>query len=448
MIRKWFGTLVSTALISSLILSGCSTSRNQDNGANASGQPAAVKPGEKVTLRFSWWGSDTRHKATLAALDKYMQLNPNVKVEAEYGGFDGYEQKLKTQLAGGTAPDLIQVDQPWLYDLSQQSDVFVDINTMKDTFDLTNFDDKFLKDYSTVNGKLIGLPTGMNGMILYFNKDLFKKYNIPENTVWDWDNLLEYGKKVHDQSGGKDVLLNVDPGLVSELFKYYVVQKTGNQFVKDDFTLGFDKATAVDGMNYIKKYFDAGVIPPFEESQAYANKVEQNPKWFKGEVGMTLNFASNIPVMKKDITFKTDVAASIISKDSKNTAVVARPSQIFSINKNSKNTKEAAKLLNWLLNDKEAVTILGDARGTPASKSALKILQDAGNIDPNIAKGTEIALKTSGGPVNGITNNAELGKVRLDVAQKLAYKKVTPEQAADELITSLNAKLKELKSSK
>jgi oligogalacturonide transport system substrate-binding protein len=444
--RKWFGALSTTVLLSSLFLSGCGASGKEDS--STSSQPATGKPGEKVTLRFSWWGSDSRHKATLSALDKYMQLYPNVKVDAEYGGFDGYEQKLKTQLAGGTAPDLLQVDQPWLYDLSQQSEVFVDINTMKDTVDLTNFDEKFLKDYSTVNNKLIGLPTGMNGMVLYYNKDLFKKYVIPEDTAWDWDNLLEYGKKVHDQSGGKEVLLNIDPNLVTEIFRYYVMQKTGNPFINDDFTLGFDKATAIDGMNYIKKYLDAGVIPPFEESQAYANKVEQNPKWFKGEVGMTMNFASNIPVMKKDITFQTDVVASIISKDAKRTAVDARPSQIFAVNKNSKKTKEAAKLLNWLLNDKEAVIILGDVRGTPASKSALKVLQDAGKIDPNIAKATDIALKTSGGPVNGITSNAELGKVRLDVAQKLAYKKVTPEQAADELINSMNAKLKELKSSK
>ncbi|MFC5650387.1 ABC transporter substrate-binding protein [Paenibacillus solisilvae] len=439
---KWVGVWCSVALFSILALSGCGGTTNDNNSQGASG-----KPGDKVTLRFSWWGSDDRHKATLAALDKYMELNPNIKVEAEYGGFDGYEQKLKTQLAGGTAPDLIQVDQPWLFDISQQGDVFVDLNTLKDTVDLTQFDNKFLADYSTVNNKLLGLPTGIIGMVFYYNKDLFTKYGIPEDTKWDWDNLLVYGKKVHDQSNGKDVLMNIDPNLATELVRYYVMQKTGNQFVKDDYTLGFDKTVAVEAMNYIKKYLDAGVIQPFEESTAFSNKIEQNPKWFKGEIGFTMNFTSNIPVMKKDITFATDVTASVIAKDAKRTAVDTRPAQIFAINKNSKNVKESAKLMNWLLNDKDAATILGDVRGTPASNSSLKVLTDAGKIEPSIAKGTEIALKTSGGPLNGISSNAELGKIRLDNIQKLAYKKATPEQAADELIKNMNAKLKELKSS-
>jgi oligogalacturonide transport system substrate-binding protein len=450
--KKWIG-MTSILLSMSMLFTACntqqSTSKSPDsNVAPISNSIAESKSEEKITLRFSWWGSDTRHKATIAALDKYMQLHPNIKIEAEYGGFDGYEQKLKTQLAGGSAPDLIQVDQPWLYDFSRQSEVFADLNFLKDVIDLTAFDAKFLADYSTVEKKLQGLPTGLNGMVIYYNKDFFQRYGIPEDTEFNWDNMLEYGKKVHDQSNGKDVLWNVDPNLYGEAFKYYVRQKSGNQFILDDYTLGFNRAEALEAMEYLKKFLDAGVVSPFEESAAYDKKIEQNPKWFKGEFGFTINWASNIPVMKKDVPFKTGVTQTIISKSSKNTAVITRPSQIFSISKNSKYVKETAALLNWLLNDKEGVTLLSDVRGTPASKNALKVLQDAGLLDSEIVKATEIALKTSGGPENGVTNNAELIKIRTDVIQKLAYKKSTPEQAADEMIAGLEQKLKELKAAR
>lgn len=435
--KKWLGALFSIALCSTIAISGCSQKE--------SGQPDTKKSEDKqITLRFSWWGSDARHQATIDALNKYMELHPNVKVEAEYGGFNGYPEKLKTQIAGGTAPDLIQVDQPWLYDLSSQSDVFEDLNNLKDEVDLSNFDQKFLQDYATVNNKLLGVPTGLTGMILYYNKDFLDKYEIPEETVWDWDNLLEYGKKVHDQSNGKDVLLNVDSNLVSELFRFYVIQKTGNPYIKDDHSLGYDKEIALEAMQYVKKLLDNGVIPPFEESAAFEGKVEQNPKWFNGNIGFTLNYVSNIPVMNKDISFKTGVAPSIIAKEAKMTAVPARPSQIYSIFKNSKHVKEAAKLLNWLVNDKEAALILGDVRGTPASKSALQALTDAGKADPEITKGTDIALKTSGGPENGLVSNAELVKIRIDIIQKLAYKKLTPQEAANQIYDSETKQLKEL----
>lgn len=442
--KAWVGGAAAAVMLTSLSLAGCGSSEPNKEGAPGDTQSSQ----QQVTLRFSWWGSDVRHKATLAALTKYMELHPNVKIDAEYGGFDGYEQKLKTQLAGGTAPDLIQVDQPWLYDLSGQGDVFLDLNTVKDQLDLSAFDAKFLSDYTTVKKELQGLPTGLNGMVMTYNKDFFKKYGIPEDTVFDWDNVMEIGKKVKAASNGQDALINVDPTTVADIFKFYVRQKNGNSFINDDYTLGFGKAEAVEAMEHIRSYIDSGVILPFEESSAYDKKIEQFPKWQKGQLGITMNYASLIPVLKKDVPFKTGVLSLIIAKDAKNTAVVTRPSQVYAVNKKSKNVKETAALLNWLVNDKEAALILGDARGTPASSLALKALQEAGQLDPEIAVATDISLKTSGGPENGLTNNAELVKVRADVIQKLAYKKLTAEQAADEMISSLNAKLKELKSSK
>ena len=42
---------------------------------------------EQVTLRFSWWGGDSRHRATVDAIER-MELNPHVTIKAEYSGWD------------------------------------------------------------------------------------------------------------------------------------------------------------------------------------------------------------------------------------------------------------------------------------------------------------------------------------------------------------------------
>ena len=34
-----------------------------------------------------------------------MEKYPNIKVECEYGAWDGWAEKVATQLSGGTAPD-------------------------------------------------------------------------------------------------------------------------------------------------------------------------------------------------------------------------------------------------------------------------------------------------------------------------------------------------------
>ncbi len=48
--------------------------------------------GDPVTLRFSWWGGDERHEATLAVIEKFEEENPDIIIEPEYSSFDCYKE--------------------------------------------------------------------------------------------------------------------------------------------------------------------------------------------------------------------------------------------------------------------------------------------------------------------------------------------------------------------
>ena len=79
-----------------------------------------------------------------------------MQIEAEYQGFEGYQQKMMTQLAGGTAPDLVQIDNVWLMDLSSQQKVlFDDLNNYTDIIDLSYFDPQIIESYCSYDGKLL-----------------------------------------------------------------------------------------------------------------------------------------------------------------------------------------------------------------------------------------------------------------------------------------------------
>ena len=105
----------------------------------ANGSKEATSASKDIQLRMMWWGGDSRHKPTLAALEKYHELHPNVTVEGEPNGWDGYYQKLVTQVAGGTAADLVQIDQPWLAELCARGEVFVNLSD-NPNIDLSEFD--------------------------------------------------------------------------------------------------------------------------------------------------------------------------------------------------------------------------------------------------------------------------------------------------------------------
>ena len=133
-------------------------SSGETEAADAEGQ-------DDITLRFMWWGSDARHEATLAVIEQYEQLHPNVKIEAEYGGYDGYFEKLTTQVSGGTAADIVQFDASMTRDLMAMGEVFADLNDYSAQLDTSDFDQNFLKSFSYYDGRMVGLPTGVNAGI-------------------------------------------------------------------------------------------------------------------------------------------------------------------------------------------------------------------------------------------------------------------------------------------
>ncbi|TVY07998.1 ABC transporter substrate-binding protein [Paenibacillus cremeus] len=428
----------STIVAASVLLSAVACGPAQEKSAESK-DAAAPK---QVNLRFVWWGGDARHKATIEAIEKYQKLNPNVKIEPEYGGFDGYFQKLTTQLAGGTAPDILQIDSPWLYDFSKQGEFFVDLNKI-DAIDKSIFNKKFLDEQSSWKGKLQGLPTGVIAKELFiFNQDFFTKHNIDPNTQWTWDKLIEVGERVHKENNKDYLLHTVDH--IRPLLTTYMLQKTGESLVKDDFTISFDEKLATEAFAYLKTMLDKGVLRPFEESTV-GGAIDEHLKWQSGESGIMMDASSVIPKVEGNSKFKLGVAPLPILQGTKNTGIEIRPAQLLAINANSKNVAEAAKFLNWFFKDKDAILTLKDSRGIPSTDLAMKLLSEAKVVSPLVAKATDENTKIAGQPLSPVSFDGQLIKIFTDLVAQVAYKKLTPEQAGAQLVKQYKDKLQELK---
>jgi oligogalacturonide transport system substrate-binding protein len=407
----------------------------------------SVYAAPKTTLRFMWWGGESRHKATLDALQLYMKQNPNVKINGEYGGFDGYQQKLLTQLAGGTAADIIQIDQPWVVDLMSQGDLFVNLNSVKE-IKLAGFDPNFLKKQCTWKRKLIGLPTGLNGLTYVANADFLARHQISPNFKWDWDNLLEIGSKIHRENKN-DYLLVIGGDQIRMMIKMYIKQHTGaSQWINDNFTPGFDKKSLTAALVYYQKLLQGGVVPPMEELILFEAKMETNPKWSTGEIGISQDWVSTISRYYLNNKVKLNVMLTPLKKGSKNTGIVVRPSQLLVINKKSSNIKEAAKFVNWFFNNAEASLTLKTERGIPPTKVGLETLEKNKLLDPNIVKGLNLVVKNAGSPENALSNNKELLNIFTDYIQKVGFGKLDPKEAAEQMLKDIQAKLAELKAQK
>lgn len=398
---------------------------------------------EKVSLRFSWWGGDARHQATLEALQLYMDRNSHVTIEAEYGGYGDYYQKMVTQLAGESAPDIMQVDSIWIADLYKQGEMFVDLYTLEDKMDMSGFDKAFLKNYCEVDGKLQGLPKSIATATFIYNVEFFKKFNIDPETKLDWDVLLEIGSRVH-QEDPECYLIQPHFGMMRMLVMSYMKQKSGNNLANDDYTLGYDKELIAEAFGYFRTLLDKGVVVPFEDTGTIA-EADEHPIWQNGRSGIIFNFDSVIPKIAGNSTFELGVMLPPIMPGCEDTGITVKPGVLTSINKKTEYLDESVKFMDFYNNDKDALIVLGDTRGVPPTQAAMDVLVGADKLNPLLAKAVAAGVENAGSPVNDITNNAEIDKLTLDLFTEMAFNVKTPEQAAEELVNKLEAKLEELK---
>lgn len=445
--KKMLAAILSGIMM--LSFAACSSSTPSKSPSDTSASDSTPSERGQITLRFSWWGAEPRHKATLAACEKYHELNPNVTIEGEYSSFDTYYQKLVTQFAGGTAPDIIQIDQPWITDFAAQGQFFENFNDYKEFVKLDKYDANYLAGWCMNGDRLEALPFVLNGYTLMYNEKVVNMAGIDldSDSLWTWDKLIEEGVKFKAQYPDY-VFLHTDTNtLERNVFKPYLIQTYGGQYINSDYSIPFAKENLVKAYNFLLELQNKDLIQPLNETSAFEGKIDQNPVWANGKAAIVLRWATDL-IQLQNPNVEVKVARLPVMEGATDTAISTKPGQLATVYSQSKNKEEAMKFVNWMLTDEIGIKTLGDTRGIPASAEARKILSEAGILNEQMVKATEIASKFMGTPQNGLNDNNEITSISQDIISKVLFKKLTPEQAADEYLKRVGEKLQSLKNSK
>lgn len=416
-------------------------------GCGATSNTPTEDSTKPITMRFSWWGDDSRNQATLAAMDLYHKDNPNITIEGEVGAFAAYYQKLVTQLASKTAPDIVQVDYNWVGNLMLQSPKpFTNINDLTKIIDLSNYNLNPIKGYVSSGNYLIGVPAGINGQGFFYNTEFFKKYNITASNDWTWDKVLEVGTMVNKQDKSAHLLYFEKNGILW-LVRDWVKQKYGVNMFKEDNTMVFNEQDLVDAFTYVKALVDTGTIAPFEETMPYDSVYsDQVPNWLNGKWGMSGLSASNLPPIIAASKFEIGTMRLMVKPDAKDSAIAIAPTQILSVYDNSPYKTEAAKFINWFLNDDQALAITKATRGVPVNSHAMKLLVDQNLVSKPVASMMSQSIaQPSGSADNAITLNPQISDITRQYIYKVGLKQLTPQQAASQAMSDYKKVLDSLK---
>lgn len=406
---------------------------------------------EDIVLRFSWWGGDSRHEATLKAIETYEAAHPGIKIEPEYSSFSGYYEKLVTQLASQNAPDIFQVDQGWVAELSARGDAFADLSKFSDTLDFSQIPENMMTDYCTIGEQISVLPFGYNGTVFLYNKTLLADWCDEEGNLQmsSWEDFIRIGKELHAKDSESYMTTAITDGYLRYILKPMLEQITNKIDIQDDFTLGFDAAQMTQAYESFQEIFAEGVSQPYDEAVLY-DSMQNNPLWLEGKIGGIFLFFSNIDTEIAGLNYDYGVAGMPMFEDAAISGQECCPSLMVAVNKNADDAHQqaAAEFLEWFINSEEAAKILGTVRGVPASAKALDTLQSNNMLSELMSEGIQISNETLSLKNGAYELNASIKAVFVEYMEKVIYGVATPEEASEGMIEDLEVLLEELGSKK
>ena len=252
---KALSRVLAATAATALLVGACSGAATTSPAATASPAPAATvtptAPPEQVKLTYFTFSAAPDHLEDLDAIvQAFEQKHPNISIEVQTAAYADYFTKLKTRIAGGSAPDA--------FELNYENFVaYASAGSLLDLTPLAAADADFKPEvfypraYEVfqADGKQYGLPAQFSVVLLFYNKDLFDAAGIAyPDASWTWREQQAAAEKLTDQATG--VWGVFQPIQFWEFYK--VLAQSGGSFFNADRTAStFNDARGVEAANWL-----------------------------------------------------------------------------------------------------------------------------------------------------------------------------------------------------
>ncbi|BCY12053.1 ABC transporter substrate-binding protein [Actinoplanes sp. L3-i22] len=421
--------LMGLSLSAGAALAACGGSGGGDAGGEISDKP--------VTLRFTWWGSDARHKRTQQVIDAFTKAHPTITIKGEFKDWNGYWDALATTVAANDAPDVIQMDELYLASYAERG-ALLDLKTADKHLTTADFDTKALAT-GAIGDKQYGVPTGLAAYSFVANTDLLDKYQVtlPDDATWSWDDLKTVAAQISKASGGK---------------------VTGTQ------SLGFD----IGGVNVWARQHGATLYSP-------EGKVALPPDVLASFWQFQLDLAKDGSAPQASVTVERAGAALDQSGTATNASALGtwwnsqltslaaasgqklkllklpgesqattpgayyKPSMFWSVSSRSKQPAEAALFVDFLANSEAAAEILQTDRGVPANTKIRSALVPKLTATDKAAAEYLDAIKVGDSPRVTPKGASDVEQILKRYTEDVLFARKTPADAATGFVKELQA---------
>ncbi|KJL47271.1 putative ABC transporter substrate-binding protein YesO [Microbacterium hydrocarbonoxydans] len=389
---------------------------------------------EPVTIRMYWWGGDARHQRTQEVIDLFEKKHPNITVEAEFSDWNAYWEKLATSTAGKNSPDVIQMDQLYLAS-------YADRGALADLRDLdisTKGMEESVLGMGESDGGLYAVPISTSAMATFVNTDLLDQIGVPlpDNTdSWTWDEYEAWAQSV-TQAAPQGVY---GGSLAQNEFMLQLFARQNGDELFADGDIAIDPETVEAFFQLALDSTKSGASAPastWAETSGLA--LDQQPLSV-GTVATTFATATQVSAYSQASGANLELVPIPTVKGGEKDADYFKAGMYWSVSSQSKHPAEAAALIDFFLNDPEAVKIIGTERGLPAISSTLDLIGD--DLTPEESKA--VAFSDSRLPFLGdapaiVPNGAsDVDAVIVRYMQDVLFERQTPADAAKGFIADI-----------
>lgn len=348
------GRIAALTVAAGLVFTGCGS------GGSAAGTPSADETGP-VTIRFTWWGNDARSKITSEVIDQFQKANPNITVVGEPGEFASYWDKLATQVAGGSAPDVIQMDEKYLTEYGNRG-ALLDLSSV----DTSKFAAGTV-DSGKVKGTLLAINAGINAPVIVANPKVFADAGatIPDDTTWTWDQYAALGKEISAKGAGAYYGIQSLAG-VDGATKAWIRQSGKQQFTEDG--IGFTATEIQKWFEFWKANQDSGAAPAASVTAEDEGKSLDQSLNGTNKAALGFQWSNQITAIDK-ATGQDVKLLRLPSQTGKasDAELWYKASMYWSANAKTQHPAAVKKFIDFLANNVGAGKTMGTERGVPAN---------------------------------------------------------------------------------
>ena len=392
-----------------------------------------------VTLRFAWWGNDVRNKNTAQVIADYMKLHPNVTITGEPAEWTAYWDKLSTQVAGNSAPDIIQMDLSYIRDYTKNG-ILADLSKLP--IDTSKFASGLVAT-GTLSGKVTALCAGMNAQSIVANPALFAKAGIdlPDDKTWTWDSMMTLAAQFNTKLPGT---FGVEGGLfIDDAARAWMFQKGKSLFT--DTGLGWEPADMQSFFELMVKYQGAKAIPSAAENAQNFTTALAQQMFGVGKVAMTLSWSNLLAAHQAAVGQDCKILRlPSMTGNAKDADLWYNPGQFQSITSKSKNQVAAARFLDYYFNNVDAGKVMLAERGLPPNTDVLAAIKSSlGNADQKAATYmTDIAGELHAAPVASPSGTSTFQDIMERYVENVQFGRQSPAEAAQKLFDEAKSQLK------